>query len=978
MRKNAQVDLDVRDLEERVSGSKRAEDKASMELDALEREIKESRNELETIRVSHNNQMAKQEEIMKGIMDREKELRFLNQKQGRVTQFTDKGLREVKKKEEEIMKGIMDREKELSFLYQKQGRATQFTDKVARDEWLQKEVDDLERVLSSNLEQGLREVKKKEEEIMKGIMDREKELSFLYQKQGRATQFTDKVARDEWLQKEVDDLERVLSSNLEQQGRATQFTDKVARDEWLQKEVDDLERVLSSNLEQGLREVKKKEEEIMKGIMDREKELSFLYQNQGRATQFTDKVARDEWLQKEVDDLERVLSSNLEQAVMVAVEGYELNLAVKSSNKILLKVKCDVVKIDVIYRSFRSLWETESELSSEIGKLRSEYGKSKKNLEHATPGVSNFLNTLYLFSASCFLEEELGLDSVKRLRRDHNIQGVYGSIIELLECEDKFFTAVEVTAGNSLFHVVVETDEISTRLIRNLDVAAKVAKVHGLDCITLERDQVSKKGGMTGGFYDHRHSKLKYMAAVKKNDKAVTSKQEELNKLICELEVTDQEITKLDSEKQKVDAEQSHNKSELEQIRQDILNAKKQKEAISKALQNKEKLLANARTQIDQLQTSKAMKQSEMGRELIDPLSLNERELVTRLNPKITELKENLITCKTNRIETETRKGVLRRKQEFKAIISSSDPDTLLGEFEQKRHDRMKAKEFFDDAIQRLNRVSKKIDENIKLMKDIKEERNKLKAHEENYERALQESKDLDQQLLSKRNNFLGKQEDCIKKIRDLGSFPADAFEKPKNIKEELQQFSDVNYWKYGHPLCDDKIKELIQVLDHRKDESIERTFKGVARHFREAFSELVPGGHGFLVMMKKKDADHADDDRDVVEPREADAEGRIEKYIGVKVKVSFTGKGETQSMKQLSGGQKTVVALALIFAIQRCDRAPFYLFDEIDAALDSQYRTAVGNMIRRLADMANTHVYNHYFQNRACESGGKDIRGDA
>jgi ABC-type transport system involved in cytochrome c biogenesis ATPase subunit len=44
-------------------------------------------------------------------------------------------------------------------------------------------------------------------------------------------------------------------------------------------------------------------------------------------------------------------------------------------------------------------------------------------------------------------------------------------------------------------------------------------------------------------------------------------------------------------------------------------------------------------------------------------------------------------------------------------------------------------------------------------------------------------------------------------------------------------------------------------------------------------------------------------------------------------------------SMKQLSGGQKTLVALALIFAIQGCDPAPFYLFDEIDAALDPQYR---------------------------------------
>lgn len=41
--------------------------------------------------------------------------------------------------------------------------------------------------------------------------------------------------------------------------------------------------------------------------------------------------------------------------------------------------------------------------------------------------------------------------------------------------------------------------------------------------------------------------------------------------------------------------------------------------------------------------------------------------------------------------------------------------------------------------------------------------------------------------------------------------------------------------------------------MDQRKDESIERTFKGVAKHFREVFSELVQGGHGFLVMMKKK-----------------------------------------------------------------------------------------------------------------------------
>jgi structural maintenance of chromosome 3 (chondroitin sulfate proteoglycan 6) len=66
-------------------------------------------------------------------------------------------------------------------------------------------------------------------------------------------------------------------------------------------------------------------------------------------------------------------------------------------------------------------------------------------------------------------------------------------------------------------------------------------------------------------------------------------------------------------------------------------------------------------------------------------------------------------------------------------------------------------------------------------------------------------------------------------------------------------------------------------------------------------------------------------------------------------LQVSF-GSGETLVMKQLSGGQKTLVALALIFAIQRCDPAPFYLFDEIDAALDPQYRTTVARMLARQA----------------------------
>eukprot|EP00913_Durusdinium_trenchii_P032663 g30572.t1 len=54
--------------------------------------------------------------------------------------------------------------------------------------------------------------------------------------------------------------------------------------------------------------------------------------------------------------------------------------------------------------------------------------------------------------------------------------------------------------------------------------------------------------------------------------------------------------------------------------------------------------------------------------------------------------------------------------------------------------------------------------------------------------------------------------------------------------------------------------------------------------------------------------------------------------------------------MNQLSGGQKTVVALSLVFAIQRLEPAPFYLLDEVDAALDASYRSALANLVAKTA----------------------------
>uniref|UniRef100_A0A0D9YLX5 SMC hinge domain-containing protein n=1 Tax=Oryza glumipatula TaxID=40148 RepID=A0A0D9YLX5_9ORYZ len=763
----------------------------------------------------------------------------------------------------------------------------------------------------------------------------------------------------------------------------------------------------------------KEEEEISKSIMDREKRLSILYQKQGRATQFANKAARDKWLQKEIDDLERVLLSNRKQEGLLQEEIQKLKDEINNLNSYIESRKSESSKLesalakkhndyndlrkqrDELQEERKSFWKEEADVTAEIDRLKDDLVKAQKSLDHATPG-----------------DIRRGLNSVSRIIRDHGITGVFGPVLELVDCEEKFFTAVEVTAGNSLFHVVVENDDISTRIIqvltrekggrvtfiplnrvkvpdvscpqspdfvpllkklkyradhrrafeqvfgrtvicRDLETATKVARGNGLDCITLDGDQVARKGGMTGGFYDSRRSKLKFVKIIRDNKTAIEKKAAHL----------ENKITDLVTKQQQMDAERDHAKSELEQFKVDIASAMKQMASLDKALGKKEKSLDNIRNQIEQIQSGIAMKNDEMGTELIDQLTSEERDLLSRLNPEITELKEKFLLCKNSRIEIETRKeeletnlstNLMRRQKELEAIISSADSKTLPLEAESKEQELKSSKRSLDELTAMLKANVDAINNFTRKMEELKRHRDDLKALEANLEQTVQDgAKDLEQ-LMSSRSMHLAKQEECMKKIRDLGSLPADAFEtyKRKNKKqlqkmlydcnEQLQQFSHVNKKALDQYVNFTEQREQLQRRRAELD-------AGVARHFREVFSELVQGGHGHLVMMRKKDGDADDDDNDEDGPREPDPEGRIEKYIGVKVKVSFTGKGETQSMKQLSGGQKTVVALTLIFAIQRCDPAPFYLFDEIDAALDPQYRTAVGNMIRRLADMADT-----------------------
>merc|ERR1712003_305777 len=134
---------------------------------------------------------------------------------------------------------------------------------------------------------------------------------------------------------------------------------------------------------------------------------------------------------------------------------------------------------------------------------------------------------------------------------------------------------------------------------------------------------------------------------------------------------------------------------------------------------------------------------------------------------------------------------------------------------------------------------------------------------------------------------------------------------------------------------------------ERQKEETLASTLETVGRHFSQIFSDLVNGGVGKLRMLQPGDRAEGDDDM-------ALGGAGSDTARGVRIEVSFTGQNTSfLTMAQLSGGQKTVVAIALIFSIQRLEPAPFYLFDEIDAALDTQYHTAVAKLIAREAKNA-------------------------
>jgi chromosome segregation ATPase len=161
------------------------------------------------------------------------------------------------------------------------------------------------------------------------------------------------------------------------------------------------------------------------------------------------------------------------------------------------------------------------------------------------------------------------------------------------------------------------------------------------------------------------------------------------------------------------------------------------------------------------------------------------------------------------------------------------------------------------------------------------------------------------------------------------------------------------------------ELEALIRDIDREIERAFEQTFEATAKNFEEMVEHLFPGGRGRLrrvslqpvVEAEEPAAAEGVDEADAEESEEAGEEER--EVLGVEIEVTPAGKS-TRKLSLLSGGEKSLVALAFVFAVFLARPCPFYILDEVEAALDDANIDRFLQLIRRFSDRAQFVIVTH------------------
>lgn len=231
------------------------------------------------------------------------------------------------------------------------------------------------------------------------------------------------------------------------------------------------------------------------------------------------------------------------------------------------------------------------------------------------------------------------------------------------------------------------------------------------------------------------------------------------------------------------------------------------------------------------------------------------------------------------------------------------------------------------DLYSEQQRLKTKVEDERSRKPNLKAELENVKEDLEDYDHDEEEM-----QLDQSPEDLKDEKKRLVRKQNQLEPVNMRSIDEYKQKKQEYDEFqekvSEIRQEKL-------EIEDMIEEVEQKKRECFMETFNEIKDSFQEIFTELFEGGTGELHM----------------------EEDDIEK--GLEIKAQPPGK-EPHIIDSLSGGEKTMTAIAFVFAILEYEESPFYFMDEIDAALDKTNSKKLSELLKDYADENQFIVISH------------------
>ncbi|MDD3369553.1 MAG: chromosome segregation protein SMC [Lachnospiraceae bacterium] len=634
----------------------------------------------------------------------------------------------------------------------------------------------------------------------------------------------------------------------------------------------------------------------------------------------------------------------------------------KENNKGIIGVVADIIKVDKKYEI-----AIETALGGNIQNIVTDDEETAKkmitHLKQVKGGRATFLPLTSIKNPQAFKTPEVLKE-----------KGVIGMADELVTTDKKYSDVAKAMLGRI---VVVDQVDNAVKIARKYD--------YGIRMVTIEGELLVPGGAISGGAFKNNSNLLGRRREMDELDAKVKALKAEIDRLLQEIEDTKAERNKLrtDLEHKKMELQnkfieqntarmnvvQAKEKQEetatgfetlqeeQKQLEEQIADIERDKEATIKELESSEELERNINVQVAefqkqleekrQIETDNLAKVSEQDIEVEKMLQRQEFEQtnldrilgeILRLDQDFQEVKNGL---EENNKQIEEKKTSITQIEQTILASHTTQDDTenkLKADMEQKEALSTKQRNFFDEREQMQTRMAD-LDKEVYRLNAQKERleesiESQINYMWDEYEITLSDAASLKNEDLNDLPSMKREISALKDEIRKLGDVNVNAIEDYKNLMERY------TFLKTQHDDLVEAEKTLVNIIDEL-DGAMRKQFKEkfaeINHEFDKVFKELFGGGKGTLELL---------DDADVLE-------------AGIRIIAQPPGK-KLQNMMQLSGGEKALTAISLLFAIQNLKPSPFCLLDEIEAALDDNNVTRFAKYLHKLTKNTQFIVITH------------------